>query len=97
MNEEKKKNVIKEYNDLNNPTPISITTPEKKKTYLNYKDEKGKKLTFANLSVYQKGSSNTSLIRNDQVIDKNKPINNLFNLNLLNIEYINKNTNIQIS
>ena len=77
MNEEKKKNVIKEYNDLNNPTPISITTPEKQNSYLNYKDEKGRKLTFANLSVF-KGSSNNSLNLNAKIIDKNKPINNIF-------------------
>ena len=96
MNEEKKKNVNGEYNVLINPTPISITTPKKQNINFDYKDEKGRKLTFANLSVF-KGSSNNSLNLNAKIIDKNKPINDLFNLNLLNIEEINKDPSIQIS
>ena len=97
MNEEKKKNVNKEFNDLSNPIPISITTPDKQNNYLNFKDDKGRKLTFANLSVFQKASSNNSLNLNAQIIDKNKPINNLFNLNVLNIEEINKDPSVQNS
>ncbi len=49
------------------------------------------------MQIYQKVSSNNSLSLNAQIIHKNKTINNLFNLDLLNIEDINKDPSVQIS
>ena len=95
MNEEKKKNVNGEYNVLINPTPISITTPKKQNINFDYKDEKGRKLTFANISVTKSSNPSNYLYINSS----EKPENHLLNLNLLKVENINKfpNPSLQIS
>ena len=53
MNEKRKKNDNCKNINLTNNTPILISNPDKENINitLNYKDEKGRKLTFANLSV----------------------------------------------
>ena len=91
MNENKEKNNI----DLTITTPIVVTHQENNNIEFNYNEEKGRKLTFANISVTKSSNPSNYLYINSS----EKPENHLLNLNLLKVENINKfsNPSLQIS
>ena len=91
MNENKEKNNI----DLTITTPIVVTHQENNNIEFNYHEEKGRKLTFANISVTKSSNPSNYLYINSS----EKPENHLLNLNLLKVENINKfsNPSLQIS
>ena len=90
MNENRENNNI----DLTNSTPILITNTENNNLVFNFNEEKGRKLTFANISVAQNSKPSNNLLNSSQI-----PVNHLLNLNLLKIENSNKmpNPSLQIS
>ena len=91
MNENKEKNNI----ELTITTPIVVTHQENNNIEFNYNEEKGRKLTFANISVTKSSNPSNYLYINSS----EKPENHLLNLNLLKVENINKfpNPSLQIS
>ena len=91
MNENKEKNNI----ELTITTPIVVTHQENNNIEFNYHEEKGRKLTFANISVTKSSNPSNYLYINSS----EKPENHLLNLNLLKVENINKfsNPSLQIS
>ena len=91
MNENKEKNNI----DLTITTPIVVTHQENNNIEFNYHEEKGRKLTFANISVTKSSNPSNYLYINSS----EKPENHLLNLNLLKVKNINKfpNPSLQIS
>ena len=94
MNEKRKKNDNCKNINLTNNTPILISNPDKENINitLNYKDEKGRKLTFANLSV-NNNSKGHSIQNLNHISKTNQSVNNLFNVNVLNIGGFNKVSN----
>ncbi len=91
MNRNKENNQI----DLTNTTPIIINNSGNNNIVFNYNEEKGRKLTFANISITKSTNPSNNLIINSS----EKPVNHLLNLNLLRLDNLNKNPNpsLQIS
>ena len=91
MNGNKENNQI----DLTNTTPIIINNSGNNNIVFNYNEEKGRKLTFANISITKSTNPSNNLIINSS----EKPVNHLLNLNLLTLDNLNKNPNpsLQIS